>query len=693
MGEALQTINLETEKNLFDEGARKEKRDLLFSIGLFKAYMSSPLAAFQSISRRINRIKEGGKTSNNAEDNILLLEELKADLQYIIENKKDSKYQSFKEKLIELGWSGRTKDTRIVVFAERIDTIHYLSENLKKDFELDDDSLKTFHGGLSDMEQQSLVEDFGKKDSKISILLTSDAGSQGVNLHFYCHIMFNYDIPWSLITLEQRNGRIDRYGQTETPFIHYLIAKSDREGIKTDFHILENLTKKEEEVYNSLGDAASVFKLYDSKSEEIKVEEAIMEQNEAIFYGFALPDVSDDDLFGGDSDVTTSFVEPEPIVPELSLYASDGDYYQDLIEQLKAERLMEYDEAEFVDATYLEIKNTKELNRVLFDLPKESKPALNGTYRLSLDKNTVQNAIVEARKQKGEWAKFQILYDLHPVIRFLMTKLEASVDKEVALVARHGKIPIGTAWYVIHGQLSNNLGQSVISDFFAIPMKIAGGLHEKPDSLRDFIRRFAIEQNLLTQQIEEEHLESLRALLPNVIDFAKLMHMDQKQQIKQLEMEKQLAVYEEKLKNWEKSAKDHLELTFSDVPQTGFIKRRIEDEERYKWKAIKHFQDHFNLEAVDLAANIESSMDEAKNLLSSGKYWPKRMLRKNAELASERVRDMLRILFDEDLDIRERIEKGRPDLAKKIKHSSREEGDGLGYDIRSFHPDGKPKFH
>lgn len=89
---------------------------------------------------------------------------------------------------------------------------------------------------------------------------------------------------------------------------------------------------------------------------------------------------------------------------------------------------------------------------------------------------------------------------------------------------------------------------------------------------------------------------------------------------------------------------------------------RINQEERYKWKAIKHFQDHFNLEAADLAANIESSMDEAKNLLASGKYWPKRMLRKNAELAPERVRDMLRILFDEDFDIRERIENFRSDF-------------------------------
>ena len=64
--------------------------------------------------------------------------------------------------------------------------------------------------------------------------------------------------------MEQRNGRIDRYGQKKTPFIHYIIAESDIEGLKTDLHIVDRLTKKEEEVYKTLGDAGSVMKLYDT---------------------------------------------------------------------------------------------------------------------------------------------------------------------------------------------------------------------------------------------------------------------------------------------------------------------------------------------------------------------------------------------------------------------------------------------
>lgn len=554
---------------------RKQKRDLLFSIGLFKAYMSSPEAALSSVENRMNKVASGD-TDDSVSNDLEVLKELKADLQKIIQDGKDAKYAAFRNELIRLKWNGRKNDFRIVVFAERIETLKALKRKLKKDFNLDDKVIADFHGSLTDMEQQRIIEDFGKGDSDYRILLTSDAGSQGVNLHYYCNHMFNYDIPWSLITLEQRNGRIDRYGQTETPFIHYLISKSDLKGLKDDLHIVNKLVEKEDAVHQSLGDAATVFKLYTANREEELVTQSIAASDPNLLdeQQYDLSSIFDE-LEGGDS--TKPLKIEDPIEHTISLFENDADYYKDLITQLKADGYLRNDDAVF-EGNLLEIKHTKELDRILFDLPPEAKPAkLGDVYQLTLDKDLVQKSINDARRKKGDWAQFQILYELHPVIRFMMTQLEASVDKDVALVSKLSRLPTGTAYFLIHGQVTNNLGQSLFSDFFVIPMHLTGGLKEKPIPFAQFIETYKLNEDLYTEAISDSDLSRLKSLLPNVISFAHELHMNGMKQQVQFEMEKQMAVYKEKMKNWQQSKTNQLELEFGDKPEYGFVKKRRED--------------------------------------------------------------------------------------------------------------------
>jgi len=557
----------------------KQKKDLLFAIGLFKSYMSSPEAALKSIENRISKLDALTEQEDIVEQNRDVLYNLKAKLEAIIHHKQDAKYLAFRKKLIDLGWYGRKRDFRIVVFAERIETLKALKTKLQRDFDLDDSVIADFHGSLTDMEQQRIIDDFGKEDSDYRILLTSDAGSQGVNLHYYCNHMFNYDIPWSLITLEQRNGRIDRYGQTKTPFIHYMVATSDLDGLRDDLHIVNKLKEKEEAVYQSLGDAASVYKLYEASAEEELVTTAIATGNRDMLDGVPTSEESDDWFDALFDESTPRLAIEDPIVEEVSLFENDKSYYTALLEQLKSDNSLKTDDACF-EGDLLEVKNTPELDRILYDLPKEAKPGgIGDVYQLSLNREDVQKAISDARKRKGEWARFQMLYELHPVVRYLMTQLEASVDKDVALVSKINRLPKDMAYYLIQGLVANNLGQSILSDLFVVPMHRSGGLADRPMKFADFLKEHQINKELYTVEITDEEIKQLEVLLPDAIKFAHQLHMDQQQQKLQLEMEKEMAVYEEKMRSWKRSKEHQMEIEFGDKPEYGFVKRRRRDKE------------------------------------------------------------------------------------------------------------------
>ena len=435
------------------------------------------------------------------------------------------------------------------------------------------------------------------------MLLCSDAGSQGVNLHFYCHRMVNYDIPWSLITLEQRNGRIDRYGQKKTPYIYYLVAHTKDEAIKTDLHIINKLTIKEEEVHKTLGDAGSVMHLHDANEEEKKTIEAIQKGDESFLDKVKNFDYSS--LFD-DSENTSAVITDNPYEEAVTVFPNDYDYYKQLFGQLESSKLIKNGEYEFNDMdAYLELANTKELNNILYDMPPESKPKVGELFKLTLNKDLVQQAIENARKKKGDWTEFQILYDLHPAVKYFMTKLEASVPKDQALAAKiSSKIPKGTAWYVLHGQVSNNLGQPVVSDFFVIGFdgkKVIESL-----TIATFIEKFELNKELFTEDIKETELDVLHGHLPKVIDYAQHIQMKVEQEELSQSMKDKAAKYETHLNRWKATSMKQLELHFEDTADTVFSrKKKAREEEEIQTIADSSSQYMKDMVALDQDAYIK----------------------------------------------------------------------------------------
>lgn len=563
----------------------KPKEDFLFSVGIFKAFLSSPKAALESINARISKVTTHPTnefTSVTLDD----LESLKTKLENILATDSDSKYKKLKETLLELGWTGENRNDRYVVFAERIETLNYLKSRLQKDFTISDEAIAMFHGALSDTEQQEMIEDFGKEDSTVRLMLCSDAGSQGVNLHYYCNRMFNYDIPWSLIVLEQRNGRIDRYGQKKTPYIHYIVAESDIDGLKTDLHIVERLTQKEEVVYKTLGDAGSVMKLYDSNKEAQLVETAIINRDENYLDNEDSGNLESDlsTFFSEFFDSTAVTVTDEPYETNLTIYPSEVRFYKDLFEQLMSANQVNSDDVTVQQDGYLEVVNTKELNQILFDLPPESKPRQGQLFKLTLDKDLVQKSIENARKKKGEWAEFQILNEQHPVIKYYLTKLEASVDKNVALVAKTKQVPENTAWFVFQAQVSNNLGQPLVAKFLVVGLNSDGSVYRNPYQLVEFIMEFKLQETLYTQSISSENLSVLQSILSKAVNVI-TDSMSIEQTVLKVKMEDKLREYKTKIDVWKSEALHQLELDFLEN-QSGSLSLRRKDSKQREIETI-----------------------------------------------------------------------------------------------------------
>ena len=129
---------------------------------------------------------------------------------------------------------------RILIFTESRDTLEYLGKKI----ESWGYKVNFIHGGMN-IDERIRAEKIFRDET--DIMVATEAAGEGINLQF-CHIMINYDIPWNPNRLEQRMGRIHRYGQSKDVYIFNLVAEDTREG-----QVLAKLFDKLEEIRDKLG--------------------------------------------------------------------------------------------------------------------------------------------------------------------------------------------------------------------------------------------------------------------------------------------------------------------------------------------------------------------------------------------------------------------------------------------------------
>jgi hypothetical protein len=161
----------------------------------------------------------------------------------------EAKLKRLRELLQEQGFFEQPEQ-KLIIFTEFKDTLDYLVDRLRSwGFKVG-----FIHGGMKpgsrDEEKTRLWAEQQFKDGKFQILVATEAAGEGINLQF-CHILFNYDIPWNPNRLEQRMGRIHRYGQKYDCLIFNFVATNTVEG-----HVLRRLLEKLQEIRDALDDDA-----------------------------------------------------------------------------------------------------------------------------------------------------------------------------------------------------------------------------------------------------------------------------------------------------------------------------------------------------------------------------------------------------------------------------------------------------
>lgn len=149
----------------------------------------------------------------------------------------------------------RNEDEKLVIFTEHRDTMENLADRLtQKGY-----SVVTIHGGMDIDARKQAQRDFRTRSK---ILVATDAAGEGINLQF-CRFLINWDVPWNPNRLEQRMGRIHRYGQDDDVWVYNLVAINTREG-----QVLHRVLEKLDTMREQMG-TDRVYDVIDELLEEV----------------------------------------------------------------------------------------------------------------------------------------------------------------------------------------------------------------------------------------------------------------------------------------------------------------------------------------------------------------------------------------------------------------------------------------
>ncbi len=163
-------------------------------------------------------------------------------------------------------------NNRVVIFTEYRDTQKWLVDLLRQEQLTDGGRVAQLHGGVDKDERERIrlgfqsepsTENDESEEGRVRILIATDAAGEGIDLQRHCHRLINYDIPFNPNKLEQRIGRIDRWGQREDPEIFHFVGAGWQQAkagsYEADLEFLSRVARKVAQMEADLGEVNAVI--------------------------------------------------------------------------------------------------------------------------------------------------------------------------------------------------------------------------------------------------------------------------------------------------------------------------------------------------------------------------------------------------------------------------------------------------
>ncbi|MFI1304961.1 SNF2-related protein [Streptomyces sioyaensis] len=573
----LPTPSASTEFGTADQEGTSVSTDPLFAYNVLKTFLSSHKALAELVDRRVKalgeRVRKAATDGKRPDPAIDVEQAALARLRGLVDSMGDgsvpgdsAKLDKLVEQLEEIGVGPRS-DTRAVIFSERVETLKWLAQKVPArlgftaDKNGDHKAVRLMHGGIVEEQQRAIREEFSLAGAPVRLLFAGDLASEGVNLHRQCHHLIHYDIPWSLIRIEQRNGRIDRYGQRHEPQFRALILTSGRPGAKDDRTVAEKLLVREEEAHKLSGTAEAETGYYRADEEERRLIRELMDGGTVEDYLAAAPAADDADLAGLFGQVDTLTEEKLPDRAEVpSLFDGDtaafvdtalAELYEDRAEDVIG--LSRSQDAKQRPYLSLSPEKAPDLLRRLKALPPSYLKEQGVAERmiLSFDRGLAQDKLTEAREATDTiWPTVSYLSDIHPVVEWLTDKVLVQFGRQEAPVITSPHVEHPT--FLIQGIYSNALGRPTVVRWMAVSADPDAPVGEMTDALRA-----AKVRPDLARTGEPRDLEHLQSLVPAAVARAR-EHLETSKDDWARQISGPLAEYRGRLKDWRQDSLDSL---------------------------------------------------------------------------------------------------------------------------------------